>query len=510
MPGTIADLWHHVTFVDRVFLCAFIPAVVLVFIVLSATAGRSVVLLLLIAASFVFYLSWGLYVFAIFTASMALNYSARQMMLRSAAAHEPRLKRAILAAIIIGDLCGLGYFKYRGFFSGAVASFVHITPHAADYVIPLGISFYTFQEITLAVDAYRGAYRSTFLEYVLFISFFPHLVAGPLVHHREMIQQFRRFRFRPREIAMGASLVAIGLFKKTCIADPLAPAVKSVFDHATLMPSPAAAWLAALAYGFELYFDFSGYSDMALGFARLFGIRLPINFNSPYKAISAVDFWRRWHLTLSRFLREYLYIPLGGNRRGEARRYANLLVVMLLGGLWHGANWTFMLWGGLHGVYLVVNHLWTDLRRKLSLPSVPGVGRVLTFICVTFAWVAFRAPSVDRAFAVWGAMLGLGGHSSAPIAPPSLLVTLGGQDAAPGLFAAWLAILYLGCLLLPNALQIMGITRPFPGPDIWAPMPAAWPRWRSTAAWGALMGALIGLSFWIGRELPQQFIYWSF
>jgi alginate O-acetyltransferase complex protein AlgI len=507
-----AAVWTRVTFVDPAFLCVFIPAVVLGFAILSRAGSRSAVVVLLIAASLTFYLSWGVRFFAIFLASMLCNFIARQVMLHDAVSRRHWLKRAVLIAIIAGDLGCLAYFKYRGFFSETVASFLGGGAAAPlSYAIPLGISFYTFQEITLSVDAYRGAYRSSFLEYILFISFFPHLVAGPLVHHREMIRQFRDLRFRPRDLALGASLLAIGLFKKCCIADPLAPFVASVFDHgAGAAPDFTAAWLAAIAYGLELYFDFSGYSDMALGLARLFGIRLPINFNSPYKAASVVEFWRRWHLTLSRFLREYLYIPLGGNRRGGARRFANLMAVMLLGGLWHGANWTFVLWGGLHGVFLVVNHLWSDLRQRLRLPGIPGLGQALTFACVMMAWVAFRASSVGRAAELWRAMAGLGGDAAVPAAPPSFFLALAGEGPALALFAAWVALLCLAAVLLPNALQMLRIRQPFPGPAAWAPKPVAWPRWRPGVAWGALMGALVGVSFLIGRQLPQQFLYWSF
>src|SRR5438105_10914566 len=210
-----------------------------------------------------------------------------------------------------------------------------------------------------------------------------------------MMPQFARFRLHWYNIALGMSLIAIGLFKKICLADPLAPFVASIFDGKDQLTF-ATAWLAALAYAFELYFDFSGYSDMALGLARLFGIRLPLNFNSPYKAENIIQFWRRWHLSLSRFLREYLYVPLGGNRAGSARRYANLMTVMLLGGLWHGSNWTFVLWGGLHGLFLVVNHAWTAIWKEPPR-LLGGYGaRLLTFAAVTAAWVAFRAPSLGQ------------------------------------------------------------------------------------------------------------------
>ena len=503
--------WSSVTFVDPIFLCFFVPFVVLGFVVLTRVARRSFVLAFLVAASLFFYSSWGLTFLVIFSLSMSCNFSGRQLMLYFEESKQSGLKKAVLIAIVAGNICALGYFKYRAFFATSLVSLLNINASDFGHAIPLGISFYTFQEITLAVDAYRGAYRSTFLEYVLFISFFPHLVAGPLVHHREMIWQFRTIRFQTHNVAIGASLIAIGIFKKDFLADPLAPFVQSVFDHSEdISPGFIATWLAAIGYGLELYFDFSGYSDIALGLARLFGIRLPINFNSPYKADSIVDFWRRWHLTLSRFLREYLYFPLGGNRAGMLRRYGNLMVVMLLGGLWHGANWTFVCWGGLHGLYLVVNHLWIDLRRRLSLPMLPGAGKILTFVSVTVAWVLFRAPNIERAFSMWHTMFFGGSETGAPIAAPAFLTAIVDRQFALAFFAGWLAILSVCCLFLPNSMQIMHITRPFPGPEAWAPKPSHWLRWRPTVAWGALMGALIGISLLITRDLPQQFLYWSF
>jgi alginate O-acetyltransferase complex protein AlgI len=233
-------------------------------------------------------------------------------------------------------------------------------------VLPLGLSFFTFQKIALIVDAYRGRV-SNFepLGYVLFVSFFPQLIAGPIVHHSEVMPQFAKPEtVRGSLIAAGLSLFVIGLAKKVLLADNLAQWASPVFDSASagLRPSSSSAWIAAMAYSLQLYFDFSGYSDMAIGLARLFGIRLPLNFNSPYKAANIIDFWRRWHMTLSRFLRDYLYIPLGGNRRGPCRRYLNLAVTMLLGGLWHGASWTFVIWGGLHALYLGINHAWIAVR----------------------------------------------------------------------------------------------------------------------------------------------------
>ena len=238
----------------------------------------------------------------------------------------------------------------------------------AAVVLPLGISFFTFTQIAYLVDVQRGiASEPSFLNYVLFVTFFPHLIAGPIIHHKEMMPQFQRAADRPGgDIAVGSALFAIGLFKKVIIADFAAHYVGTAFTPGGDAVPLAMAWEAALNYTVQIYFDFSGYSDMALGLSRMFGIDLPLNFNSPYKARNLIEFWRCWHMTLSRFLRDYLYFPLGGNRHGTVMRYTNLLTVMLLGGLWHGANWTFVAWGGVHGIGLMVNHLWRNRNLPLS------------------------------------------------------------------------------------------------------------------------------------------------
>ena len=246
------------------------------------------------------------------------------------------------------------------------ASRVHI-------LLPVGISFYTFTQIAFLVDAYRGKVaRYALPHYALFVTYFPHLIAGPILHHKDMIPQFERAETKrpdPHLILCGLIIFAIGLFKKTCLADGIQPLVALAFGPSA--PSFDQAWIGALAYTFQLYFDFSGYSDMAIGISLMFGIFLPLNFNSPYKATSIIDFWRRWHMTLSQFLRDYLYIPLGGNRRGRVLRYVNLMITMLLGGLWHGAAWTFVVWGALHGVYLCINHAWNNYGPAIAPRFAP-------------------------------------------------------------------------------------------------------------------------------------------
>ena len=278
-------------------------------------------------------------------------------------------------------------------------------------VLPVGISFYTFQNITFIVDAYKGKVKEPdFIRYGVFVSFFPHLIAGPIVHHADIMPQFDRLEKNSKveDFAAGVCLFAIGMAKKTMIADPLGALGSPMFDGAAAGTDPnlISAWIGVLAYALQIYFDFSAYSDMACGLAMMFGIRLPINFFSPYKSRSIVEFWRRWHMTLSRLLRNYVYIPLGGNRRGQVCRYVNLLATMLIGGLWHGAGWTFVLWGGLHGVYLVVNHAWdASFGRTVKLGFLAPV---LTFLAVLVAWVPFRSADFETTVSIYSAMFGLG------------------------------------------------------------------------------------------------------
>src|ERR1051326_6894256 len=321
-------------------------------------------------------------------ASIVFNYGMGRLLAKRHA------HKAWLVLAIAANLGVLAYFKYANLISSSIGALTGFATPVFDVLLPIGISFYTFTQIAYLVDTFeaRRAEKS-FAAYVLFVTFFPHLIAGPVLHHSEMMPQFLREQRRvpPKLMLEGLLLFACGLAKKVLIADSVAPVVHRAFLLAeTHTLGFFDSWYGALAYTVQIYFDFSGYSDMAIGLGLLFGIRLPLNFNSPYRAASIVDFWRRWHMTLSRFLRDYLYIPLGGNRQGPTRRQVNLMLTMLLGGLWHGAAWTFVVWGGLHGLYLQVNHAW----RALRFPALPGVvSWALTFIAVVVAWVVFRADS---------------------------------------------------------------------------------------------------------------------
>lgn len=309
---------------------------------------------------------------------------------------------------IIFNVGLLAYFKYTDFFlenfNGIFASNIPL-PHI---VLPIGISFFTFTQIAFLVDAYRNEVKEyDLLRYMLFVTYFPHLLAGPILHHKEMMPQFANkwnFSVRWRNIATGLFLFSIGLFKKVVIADTFAVWANAGFDTATVL-NLFEAWATSLSYTLQLYFDFSGYVDMAIGMSLMFNIRLPINFNSPYKAKDIQDFWRRWHITLSRFLRDYIYIPLGGNKVSRFRNYLNLFSVFLIGGLWHGASWMFVIWGALHGSAIVIHRAWKDFGFKMW----GWLGWLITFNFVNIAWVFFRAENWDSAKKVLLGMIGLGG-----------------------------------------------------------------------------------------------------
>lgn len=385
------------------FIFVFLPAVFAVHAFLRRFPERRWMIGWLVLASLVYYGWWRLDFVLLLVASVLVNFGFGKLLLGGRLSHAGA--KAALAAGITLNLAVLAYFKYAIFFTKNANYWFDAGFAVPDIILPIGISFITFQKIAFLVDAYRGQVRNfTFLNFALFVTFFPQLIAGPIVHHSEVMPQFATAMQRDRaaDFAVGLSIFCVGLFKKVVVADTCA--VYADAGYAALKAGSldvGSAWIAVLAFSFQLYYDFSGYSDMAVGLARMFGVRFPANFHSPYKATGIVDFWRRWHITLSRFLREYLYIPLGGNRKGPARRYLNLAIVMLLGGLWHGANWTFVIWGGVHGALLALNHAWGQLRIA-RLPVLNGkiataaaIG--LTFLVVTLAWVPFRADSLSEA-----------------------------------------------------------------------------------------------------------------
>lgn len=406
------------------FIFVFLPVTLALFHLLSRRGKPSHALIALIAASLLFYGWWEPKYLVLILLSVLLNFSVGEGILRFNGGG----RRVLLWFGVGMNLGALAWFKYANFLLESGNAIFGTDIHLQRILLPLAISFFTFQQIAYLVDTYRSeSAERNFLRYTLFVTFFPQLIAGPIVHHKEMLPQFVKNLdgLKLQNIIIGATIFFIGLFKKVIIADGVAPYSDTVFTMAANGDTLTfiEAWTGALAYSLQLYFDFSGYSDMAIGLARLFGVKLPVNFNSPYKAHNIIDFWRRWHMTLSRFLRDYLYFVLGGNRHGSVRTYTNLMIVMLLGGLWHGAGWTFVLWGALHGFYLLINHAWRHVwqaRRSAGL-SEGGIkrkmrfvaGRIsshgITLLAVVFAWVLFRAENMDVAMRVYAGMLGING-----------------------------------------------------------------------------------------------------
>lgn len=368
-----------------------------------------------VLASITFYGYWKLAYVPILVGSILFNYVTAVAIAKA----PTRAGGCMLVTIgVAANLALLGYFKYANFVAEflAQASADGAQPFVlATHELPIGISFYTFLQIAFLVDVYTNRARYTLLDYSFFVSFFPHLIAGPLLHHREIIPQLKEVRERilgsryaSSFLAPGLALLSVGLAKKMILANPLGDLANLSFSAAAkgVPLSFFEAWGGASAYALQIYFDFSAYSDMAIGLGLMFGILLPLNFNSPYQATSIIEFWRRWHITLSRFLRDYLYIPLGGNRNGPVRQYVNVMVTMLLGGLWHGANLTFVLWGGLHGILLVLNHIY---RRFIRWTPPACLAVSVTLVLVMFAWVPFRAGSFPEIANFYRAMIGANG-----------------------------------------------------------------------------------------------------
>lgn len=419
------------------FILLFLPMVLVTYWFAVRTVGIQFAQIFLVFASVFFYGWWKADNVVLILASIIVNFFIGLALQTSNS-----YRRTWLVIGVTGNLSLLAYFKYANFFVDNLNAFFDIGYNLNTIVLPLAISFFTFQQIAYLVDSYRGETEDIKLHhYALFVSFFPQLIAGPIVHHKEMMPQFAK----PtgdfwKHFSLGITLFAIGLAKKVLIADPLGAFSSPMFDRALAGGSLATvdAWFGSLGYTLQLYFDFSGYSDMALGLGHMFGIRLPINFDSPYRALSISDFWRRWHITLSNFLRDYLYFPLGGNKRGQIITLRNLMITMLLGGLWHGAGWTFVLWGGLHGVYLVVNHVWRKLHVNLPVAVAWG----LTFLAVVFGWVMFRAESFDAAIIIYRSLL-----SPESLATPTRFAsTEGWLRIAIGLFIS---------IALPNGVRFV-------------------------------------------------------
>lgn len=518
------------------FVFVFLPLVLIVFYLLGSRA-RSAALMWLTLASLFFYAWWRPINVLLIAPSILINYGLARWMVRIRERESGKATTLLVLGILF-NVAFLGYFKYRNFFLDNVNALVGTDFHVAALVLPLGISFITFQKIAFLVDVHGGrAGNFSLREYFLFVLFFPQLIAGPIVHYTEVMPQFRQVqcRFESREAALGLTLFVFGLFKKLVLADGIAPHVSQLFAQVEVGSSlpMTASWLVAVGYTMQLYFDFSGYSDMALGLARLFGIRLPMNFDAPMRATNIIDFWRRWHITLTRFLTAYIYNPLvltltrrrmaagkpvSGGKGFAAGPFIELvavptLLVMLVSGIWHGAGNKFVIWGLMHGTYLCVNHLWRAIpavRRMRSDPSyhrlMSPVGLAMTFLAVAFAMVFFGAPSTATALDVVRGMVGLNGLGM----PPAVASMDLARIAVLSGYAVGLTFL---AVVGPTTLQVLQWDE-----DVQQGVGSqqrelfAWfgsVRWQPTLRWAGLVAALAAVAvFRIGG--PSEFLYWQF
>lgn len=489
-------------FNSHAFLFVFLPLALLVYFQLGKRLGVRAALGAMTASSFAFYAYWDPRNLRIIVPSLLVNFALGHLLTATyGQAARAELRRLAITVAVLFNLTLLGYFKYANFFLSTAATVTGADVMLRHIVLPLGISFFTFEQIAYTVDAYRGRSRAYgFLEYCYFVSFFPHLIAGPIIQHNELLEQVseKTPRLSWNDFALGLTIFLVGLFKKVAIADTVAVYVAPVYDQVPsgLTPSFLSAWLATFGYSLQLYFDFSGYSDMAIGLARMVNVRLPMNFNSPYKARNIIEFWRRWHMTLSRFLRDYLYVSLGGNRHGKTRRYANLLLTMLLGGLWHGAGWGFVIWGGLNGIFLVINHAFRKLRGAGAKPEPHWVwlelSTLFTFVCIMLSRVFFRSAGLAEAWIMLRGLFGLQGWG----------VLAGTHLPVLGLFM----LLYAFCRLAPNTQEWLAhkqpVLQPVKGP--------AWVRrFAFRPAYAAALGA-VGLATLLMLTQVSEFLYFQF
>ena len=549
------------------FFFVFLPVVLAIFILLRWSGMTQTAKAFLVGASLLFY-SWPYPPnLILLILSIVLNHQCGEALV-PVSGQSPRRRQALLAVGIAINLFVLGYFKYKGFAFELIDDFFDFKVSISKVVLPLAISFFTFQQIAYLVDTYNGAVkRTSLIDYALFVSFFPQLIAGPIILSKEVLPQYEKKRWRKPDsidFSIGATLFTIGLIKKAGFGDQLDPIAGRVFDTVALMPPTfLEAWTSLLAFNFQIYFDFSGYTDMAIGLARMFSVRLPLNFNSPYRSLSVIDFWKRWHMTLGRFFNFYLFNPItvrlarrlsqrnGLPSTGLGKGIGLFVIVlavptfftMTLMGLWHGAAVTFVAFGALHGIFIVLNHLWRRMKRALPVRrSVMGqaVSWGLTFSAVLAAWVFFRADSIDSAISMFMGLVGANGI----VLPPTYASYVGGlYDFLVGLgisFDAdvgtgphrirfygrndilWVAVCFFVVFLLPNSQNIVGrylnrATRPG-GKEAGLPAPVqyeivtpknGWLRWRPTVIWGGFSAAtVIGLTMYLSDVKP--FVYFEF
>lgn len=484
----------------------------------------------LAVASLFFYGWWNPGYVVLLLFSIVFNYFSGMALCRVTAS-EPRRRKALIIGAIAANLLLLGYYKYSNFFLTTAAGWLNFTPPHAEIVLPLGISFFTFTQIAFLVDTYKGKVKEyNFVHYCLFVTYFPHLIAGPILHHAEMMPQFAQtstYRLQAENVAVGLTIFFIGLFKKVVLADGISPYVAPLFALPGVGASPTfiEAWCAVLAYSLQLYFDFSGYSDMAIGLSRMFGVRLPLNFHSPYKSANIAELWNRWHMTLSRFLRDYVFVPLGGQRKSAWRRYASVMATMFLCGLWHGAGWTYIVFGILHGVYLCVNQWWRMLRKRLGQnrkrPTRIGTAAavLLTFVAWLVGLAFFRADSVPHALQIVSGMFGVYGfalpdHWLAKWGALGQWLALGGvsfgntRGLVGGGLLNWIIILLTIVWFAPNTQQIMARFNP----ALLIPRdmtPARRIVWRPGVAAGLLVAAVAFASI-VNLHRQSEFLYFQF
>ena len=534
------------------FIFVFLPVVVSGFWLLARAFGRDAAGFWLIVASITFYVLAGLTGFVVLVPSILFDYLIAISFLRLPET-SVRFRTVLFTTGVVANVCFLAYFKYKNFFLGTVYSLFDIHAQLATVVLPLGVSFLTFQKIAFLADIRSGEIQQVrVLDYLLFTTFFPRSIAGPITRYNEIVPQLEGIPTRDltAQLSVGIALFSIGLFKKAFIADQLAAYVTPVFDLGPVTvwdpgtPTLFTSWAAVLAYTFELYFDFSGYSDMALGAARMFGIKLPMNFNSPYRATNIIEFWSCWHITLTRFLTSYIYTPLvlSITRARLARGKTTLkgvhssvsaiassvavptLTTMLISGFWHGAGWQFVVWGLMHGIYLTVNQTWRILRPRFWRDSasysliMKPLGGVFTFSAVVVALVFFRADSVSAALSILNDMLGGNG-----LVPNDIMVLRQVGVEVPNSIVRvflplapwiWVSCLLVWVTLLPNSLELLRTQHPALDYSEGATELPSWLRFARRYdvlnPVTAVVMALICLLGVLMLNRGQTFIYWNF
>ncbi|MCX7111622.1 MAG: MBOAT family protein [Proteobacteria bacterium] len=519
------------------FIFLFLPITLFTFFFLGRKSHRLAAAWLVLSSLF-FYGWWNPRYLLLLLASIIFNFIIGMSLIKEQRhGSKSKKSRGLLVVGLAFDLSLLGYYKYTNFFMDNLNALTGSNYNIGEIILPLGISFFTFTQIAFLVDAYRGEVKGyDFIHYILFITYFPHLIAGPIIHHKEIIPQFESastYKINYDCIAAGLTVFFIGLFKKTVLADGIAPhavVIYSIADKGQVLTF-LEAWLGGICYAFQLYFDFSGYSDMAIGGSLMFGIKLPLNFHSPYKAVNIFEFWRRWHMTLSRFLRNYVYSPLSHGKKKPWRLMLNLALTMVIGGLWHGAGWNYLLWGGLHGLYLTINHLWRDLRKYLGqdMRRTTSVGRflscTLTFAAFVFSLAFFRAKDMNGAGQMVGGMLALNGvalplewKSQLGALEPFLtalgiaFIKLNARVMDTGFTSdAFKWIFYLGIIiwLMPNSQQIMSKYFPALNPYLGDRHYVSKILWEPNIIWLIITGvvAIIGLA---NITKVSEFLYYQF